>query len=365
MKILHVITDMNIGGAGVWVRNYLNYADKKHEIHVVIPRGSLLKDYLEVQRGARIHEIDHIGDRSFSLRGIGAMVRLLRRILPDVLHTHASFSARIAGKILGIPKVYNSRHCVVPVPKGNFKKRLVVMLDQFLSHQIIAVSEGVYENYRVYGYDQEKVLLINNGVDPIREITDYEKLELRRQLNLKQEDKIILYMGRLEAIKGPLRLLEIGDSLREQAINGWTIVVAGEGSLKEEMEASIQSKGLDAYFRLIGFVEDPQPYYGLAYVVVNTSTSEAISLSLLEAMSGRKPVVAFDVDGLSQVVHHEATGYLVEPFATETFSNRLLALLKDEALAEEMGNNGYEWMMAHHQLKDMVHKLEKHYEVKI
>ena len=115
IRVLNVISDTNIGGAGRVLLNYLHCSDRtSFETMAAVPRGSLLKAPLE-DAGARVYEVDGMADRSFHRADVGALAALFRQVRPDLVHTHGCLSGRIAAKRCHVPAVY-SRHSAFPVP---------------------------------------------------------------------------------------------------------------------------------------------------------------------------------------------------------------------------------------------------------
>ena len=111
VKVLQVLTDTNFGGAGMWLLNYLRSFDRsKYSVTVVLPYGSVLKSRVEALN-IKVAEAGGIADCSFSGTGVRELKRLMREIRPNIVHTHAGLSARIAAKSLGI-KTVNTRHCI-------------------------------------------------------------------------------------------------------------------------------------------------------------------------------------------------------------------------------------------------------------
>ena len=88
IRVLNIISDTNIGGAGRVLLNYLRYTDRgRFETLVALPRGSLLGPVLE-EAGGRVLEVDGIADRSFDRGDIKLLRELIRRERPDLVHTH-------------------------------------------------------------------------------------------------------------------------------------------------------------------------------------------------------------------------------------------------------------------------------------
>ena len=108
-RILHIISDSNIGGAGRCLVNYLRHHDRsRFSVSVILPRGSLLIPQIAALDVPYI-EVDGIAERSFSPAAVRALSRILKREQPHIVHTHGSFSGRIAAKLCGSRIVY-TRH---------------------------------------------------------------------------------------------------------------------------------------------------------------------------------------------------------------------------------------------------------------
>ena len=105
IRILNIISDTNIGGAGRVILNYLSCSDRERfETLVAVPRGSLLKASLE-EAGAAVHEVDGIADRSYQKEDVAVLKELIRTLNPDLVHTHGCLSGRIAAKQCRVPVV--------------------------------------------------------------------------------------------------------------------------------------------------------------------------------------------------------------------------------------------------------------------
>ena len=113
LKVMNIISDTNIGGAGRVLINYLKYRDKENfDVSVALPRGSKLKEPLEAL-GSVVYEVDGMADKSMDPGVIKELRKLIRRVGPDVVHTHGSMSGRIAARREGRVVIY-TRHSVFP-----------------------------------------------------------------------------------------------------------------------------------------------------------------------------------------------------------------------------------------------------------
>ena len=112
IKVLNIISDKNIGGAGKCVLIFSeNYDKEKIDLSVALPEGSLLKKPL-LELGVKIYEVRGIADKSFSLKGVTELKKLIKKVKPDVVHTHASMSGRIAARLAGVKRIIYTLHCV-------------------------------------------------------------------------------------------------------------------------------------------------------------------------------------------------------------------------------------------------------------
>ena len=109
IKVLNIISDTNIRGAGRYLLNFLKYYDRsKYEIKVVLPENSQLKPEVE-KRNTPVIEVPGMGDQSFSMEAVKALKRVIRAEQPDIVHTHGAMSGRIAAKGTGAKIIY-TRH---------------------------------------------------------------------------------------------------------------------------------------------------------------------------------------------------------------------------------------------------------------
>ena len=212
IRVLNIISDMNIGGAGRVILNYLRYSDKQQfETLVAIPRGSLLKEELE-QAGVPVYEVDGMADRSYQKEDVAVLQDLIRQVKPDLVHTHGSLSGRIAARRCHVPVVY-SRHSAFPVPAklkyppGRWINKLI---NEHYADHIIAVSPATRDNLTEAGISPKKITVVMNGVAPVPETTAEERRTLRESLSIPEDTLVFGILARLEDYKGHLYLVHAG-----------------------------------------------------------------------------------------------------------------------------------------------------------
>ena len=187
IKVLNVISDTNIGGAGRYLINFLKYYDRERfSIAVALPKGSLLVP--DIAALAPVEEVDGMRDKSLDLSAIGKLRRLMEREKPQIVHTHGSMSARIAARQAGAKVVY-TRHCVFPVPERLKKgpgRALNKYVNERYADQIIAVSHAAMDNLTDAGIDPKLITPMMNGVDPVPRRSPAECEALRRQYGVPE-----------------------------------------------------------------------------------------------------------------------------------------------------------------------------------
>lgn len=326
IRILNIISDTNIGGAGRVILNYLRYADRnKFETLVAIPRGSLLKPLLE-EAEVTVYEVDGMADCSYASQDVKALQALIRRVKPDLVHTHGALSGRIAAKRCHVPVVY-SRHSAFPVPAklkyppGRWVNKL---LNEHYADHIIAVSPATRDNLTEGGISPKKITVVMNGVAPVSPISDEEKAALRQSLGLGKDVFTFGILARIEDYKGHLYLVYAAKLLKDRGYSNFRILVAGTGAFEEEVTRAVTEMGVEDVVQMLGFRSDAAALLNILDVQLNASYgTEATSMALLEGMSLGLPTIASDYGG--------------NPFVITSGQNGLLFPSKDSAaLADAM-----------------------------
>ena len=326
IRILNIISDTNIGGAGRVILNYLRYADRnKFETLVAIPRGSLLKPLLE-EAEVTVYEVDGMADCSYASQDVKALQALIRRVKPHLVHTHGALSGRIAAKRCHVPVVY-SRHSAFPVPAklkyppGRWVNKL---LNEHYADHIIAVSPATRDNLTEAGISPKKITVVMNGVAPVSPISDEEKAALRQSLGLGKDVFTFGILARIEDYKGHLYLVYAAKLLKDRGYSNFRILVAGTGAFEEEVTRAVTEMGVEDVVQMLGFRSDAAALLNILDVQLNASYgTEATSMALLEGMSLGLPTIASDYGG--------------NPFVITSGQNGLLFPSKDSAaLADAM-----------------------------
>lgn len=200
----------------------------------------------------------------------------------------------------------------------------------------------------LYEVHSDRVCVIPPGVDLLR-FRPMDKNAARNQLGWPQPEHSLLYVGRIEALKGIDTLIRAMHFVRDQAPELALRVRIVGGDLEERFDALegemarlralTYALGLQDQIEFLGSrgQEELPAYYAAADLVVMPSYSESFGMVALEAMASGRPVVASNVGGLTYLVQNGETGYHVREGRPEELAGRVLTLLGDEAALQRMG----------------------------
>lgn len=315
IKVLEIISDTNIGGAGVLLYSRLKYSDRsKFKTWVVLPKNSKLKKRM-IAENIRCIEMNRCKDSSFDVKGIFELINIIKKYRPDIINTHACMSARIAAMLCNVPIRIYTRHCAFPVSRIlriPLTAKISGRVHEMLSTQMIAVAYAAKENLMEMGIASKKIKVIINGVEGITELDYNEKVKIRSMLGFGENDIVVGVCARLEKCKDHECFLKAAKLLSDTA-DKYKFIIIGDGGLRAELEAMTRRLKLSNIVRFIGFVEDVTPYLNILDIQVNCSVgTETSSLALSEGMSIGLPSVASDFGGNPYMIEHGVNGLLYE-----------------------------------------------------
>ncbi|MBQ7573818.1 MAG: glycosyltransferase family 4 protein [Clostridia bacterium] len=343
IKVIEVSSDTNIGGAGKCLITLLeNFDYTRYDVSVVLPKNSLLKEHIE-KLGIRVTEIDGMADKSLDMGAVWKLKRVFDAQKPDIVHTHGSMSARIAGRLSGAKVVY-TRHSVFPpspkISKG-VGKVINGMVNNSLADGIIAVAEAAKDNLTDTGINPKKIRVILNGVDGLKEVSESEKDDIRKRFGIIDE-KVVSIVARLEDIKGHKYFIEAADTVLKKGVNA-KFFIAGTGSYEGELKKFVKALKRDKDIIFTGFIKDVDKLMSITNVQVNASYgTEATSLALLEGMSIGIPAVVSDFGGNPGVIKDGVNGFIFPQKNAKALSEKLLKVLSDDDVYQTLSRGARE-----------------------
>ena len=305
MKITHVISDTNIGGAGILLCRILNGLTADYEQEVILPKEAAL--IRKIPKGVRVIELPIANDRSFRRSDIGRLRLAIRASAPNVLHTHAALSARIAGRLEGVPNLLSTRHCAKasvrrsPLYRALYDK----VTDLTISTALFATRNLIHE-----GIPPHKTITIPNGSPDLTPLTAEKRLLARARLGIGPEDFLLGSVARLETVKGQDLMLEALARLLPAHPN-LHLAIVGDGSAASLYRSLADELGIHHRVHFLGYLEDPSPVQSLFDLNLNASRgTETTCLATSECMSLGIPTVASDFGGNPEMIREGENGLL-------------------------------------------------------
>jgi D-inositol-3-phosphate glycosyltransferase len=263
-------------------------------------------------------------------------------------------------------------------------QRVAVELETVRScNRLVAPTQQEVEDLAyLYGADRGCVSVVPPGVDPdiFRRV---DASALRARLDLGADDKVVLFTGRLERLKGVDTLLHaLAEVIDRQPASEVRLLVLGEdsgngvheaasyGGERARLESIARELGIAAHVRFLGKVphdELPQ-YYSLADVTALPSHSESFGLVAIESQACETPVVASRVGGLRQLVIDGVSGYTIPGHDPHLYADAIVRVLDDPAAAAALGRAGrtvaeaYSWESTADRLLEVYADTESFYE---
>ena len=364
MRVLHVISDENIGGAGVLLTSLLHHFNRSEiESIVALPKNSALKDRIRKENACVIlleHHVDRV-----TAGGIFEMRRLIKSVSPDLVHTNAAVSARIAARLTHVP-ILHTRHCSFPV-NGIWKNRLVRKLggtwNRMLSDMAVATAEAAKNDLLQLGIPEQKIRVIINGSEPIRELSDAEVQEAQRKWGIRSDDFTVGICARLVPCKGHRTFLDAAkllcDSLPDMPFR---FLIVGDGEERAALEAYAKGVGIGKYVAFTGFVKDMASVYRILRVNVNCSAgTETSCLALSEGMSAGVPCVVSNYGGNPAMIGESEAGFVFPVNDSKSLANLILKIATDPELEKNMKCAALARYRAHYTAKGMADKVSALY----
>ncbi len=378
IRVMRIISRMNIGGPAVHVV-LLNAGLDPQKYDCLLVTGSegvsegSLRDLAESNH-LRLSVIPELG-REISPRSdlvtLLKLYRLMRRERPHIVHTHtakAGFVGRIAARLARVPVVLHTFHG--HVFHGYFspaKTRLFLLIERLgarLSTRIITISPSLREEIADYGVaSRERIEVVPLGFD-LEAFASQPRAtgDFRRSLNIPTDAKLVGAVGRLVPIKNIPLLLEAAALAREQN-PGIRVVIVGDGELRDELQARVETLDLGEAVTFAGWRRDLASVYADLNAVVISSDNEGTPASLIEAMATGCPVVATRVGGVPDLITEGETGRLVPPGDQKALAGALLALFQEPERTAQMAELARRRVHERHQASRLVADIERLYGV--
>lgn len=302
MKIVHVITGLELGGAEMALARLIKTSKSSPVTHAIISlnsSGEMISIFAEMN--VKVYALDF---KSNSFSGFYNLVKIIRIENPDVVHTwlyHADLIGGVAAFIAGSSRVIWSLRTLADRQHSRRMTKIVVRICAFLSHiiprKIICVGMSVKNSHIALGYNQRKMLVIPNGIpEKKEEQCEDTKLSLRERLGIPNDARVIGTVGRFNVVKGQKYFVDASRYIKSDT-DKFVYLMVGRGCDpgNDELMSWIDATGNQQKFILLGEQRATHAYLNIIDIYVSPSLVEGFPNALAEAMSLGKLCVATDV----------------------------------------------------------------------
>ncbi len=312
--VIHVLTSLDFGGVERHMEVIAGVLDQSRMRHifVAIGRGGAVEEKLKAL-GADVRCLGQ-KTRIPSLGGLKSLLKLFHQERPLAVHTHgaeANFHGLLAAWLARVPVRIGEE---IGIPSHSNKAKAVFRMVYSKAQCVIGISQAVTE------------WLINSGeVSRTKALRIYNPVQLpaqTRQTALPADVFRIGFVGRLEAVKNPLALLDAFIKFQDEG-HPCELWIIGDGSERPQLEQRISKIGLTRKVRLFGYQSDPDSFIRQCHVYVQPSLSEGFGLALVEAMGCGVPVIATAVGGAPEIIENGNTGWLLPQASPELIAKAL------------------------------------------
>ncbi len=309
--IVQIVQHLRPGGIETMALDLLNQLDHQCEIHIFSLEGNAQQAISHWPRLSKWQHRLHFFDKQpgLDLKLMWTISRQLKRLNATALHSHhigPLCYGGIAAKLAGISNHVHTEHDAWHL-RNKASYRLQCLLIHLLRPTLVADCNEVASEMRFF-FPTSQPEVILNGIDVNHFIpaNTEQKQQARRELKLPENSVLIGCAARLESVKGHQYLLQ-ALSISDKKL---VLVLAGDGSLRDELEAKAKFLGIKNRVIFLGALNDMVAFYQALDLFCLPSLNEGLPLSPLEAQSSGIPVILSNVGGCKSIVDSES-GQLV------------------------------------------------------
>jgi glycosyltransferase involved in cell wall biosynthesis len=340
IRIAYIIDKVNVGGTENQLRYLIGGLDlSRFDITLYVLRDTTEPAVRFENIDARVLDLGSLA----SFKGVRKVVDLtkqLRKSRCQIVQTFfqdATIVGAIAGRMAGAKTLISIRDNLFWATPLNLA---VYRAIAHLGNLVLVNSSSVRERIKPL-FSRKRIEVIYNGIPSGSGYSGSTEARraLRKELGCHQDTPIAVIVSNCNrAVK---RLDVFIDSipliLRESSAS---FVIVGDGKLRPALQRRVADLNMDPFVRFLGHRDDIEYILAGCDIAVNTSDSEGLSNSILEAMRAGLPVVASDVPGNREIVEDQVTGLLFTPGDSKALAEKIVEILRHRALASALGRAG-------------------------
>ncbi|HGN2347179.1 TPA: glycosyltransferase family 4 protein [Proteus mirabilis] len=303
-----------------------------------------------------------------------ALIKIIKKERFDIVHTHSSkpgVLGRIAAFLLRTPLIIHTVHGFsFPAAKNNKEYFLYLTMERIgtlCGKSLICLHNNDKKIAIKKLYIKEKnILVIPNGVDTnlYAPLKKQYKNEIRKNLQINNNDISIGMIGRLWEQKNPLLLLNAAIELLDKYSN-LKFYFVGDGEYFNLMDNIIKKNKLTKQIFLLGWRSDTEIILNALDIFVLPSKWEGMPLAILEAQSVAVPCIVSNIQGNKEIIDNNKTGILFESNSKNELIKSIDFLISNPEKRKEIAKNSRKYITGNHCINDRINKLDYFYTSKL
>jgi glycosyltransferase involved in cell wall biosynthesis len=361
LRVLHVVFSLDAGGMENGIVNLSRALEGRgYEIHACcLARGGNF-----VERFARPDHVTLLGKaEGFSPGAARSLAAHIRRIEPDVIHTHNL--GPLLYTALAAPgaknRILHGEHAELTACELSPRRVWLRRLLYSRVRRVHTVSHGLRASLIRHGFPGAKIEVVVNGVDAA-DFSPGSRDEARALTGLPRRSLVLGLVGRFGEFKRHRELIEAFERLPREGEGDLQLVFIGGGG---PLEAGVRERAAGSpcapCIQFAGFQRDPRPWYRALDLLVIPSVNEGLSNALLEAMACGVPALAHPACGATEVIEDGVNGFLRNLDSPEAIESALNEVLRARGTLPTLGDAGTRTVRARFSFTAMVEGYERLY----
>ncbi|WP_265130435.1 glycosyltransferase family 4 protein [Chryseobacterium oranimense] len=342
----------------VLLKGQLKFLNEFYEVVGITSEGHLL-DELKQREGIKTIEVNM--ERGISpwkdLVSLCRLYKILKIEKPVIVHSitpKAGLLTMLAGKIAGVPiRIHTFTGLIFPTRKGVVQK-LLISMDQLLcwaATHIYPEGEGVKKDLLNYRITSKPLKVIGNGnVNGIdlnyfspEQITDEQKENLKKELNIHDTDFVFVFVGRLVGDKGINELVDAFSLLTKAENPQRRSKLLLVGPLEQELDPlhpdTLKEIERNPDILSVGFQKDVRPYFAVSHALAFPSYREGFPNVVMQAGAMGLPSIVSDINGCNEIIIENQNGVIVPVKNSEKLREAMTKIMSDQNYYDQLKIN--------------------------
>lgn len=380
IKVLRIINRFNIGGPTYNATFLTRFISDDYETLLIggLPEENesdslhILEEY--GVKALLIEEMKRTPNFFNDRKAYHKIKEIIRDFEPDIVHTHAAKAGalgRKAAKSMNVPIIVHTYHGHV---FHSYFGLLKTSLYKFIERRLAKISTGIVAisdiqkqelsvQHNICSPSKIKVIQLGFDLNRFHEAIDTKRQQTREKFQIEEDELAVAIIGRLAPVKNHQLFLNSIAEIASKTSKKVKFFIVGDGDEKQAIETRIKELALPDNFNIImtSWIKDISSFNPGMDLICLTSLNEGTPVSLIEAQAANIPILTTDVGGVRDVVKENVTGYVVSNDSLLEFAEKLLFLIENDSIRNEMSQNGWEFVKSTFHYTTLVKNMENYY----